>query len=211
MDIQDEDFTPKSVMVIDDKKIALIVMNPLYTPILSILRGGNKTLKEIKSEYKDHTKKVKIPSDKSLYRHLKILTEAGLIAQAGMRVSKNQTMTAKLFGRTAVFFYARVKEDIDLDSAKHKNRAKLLANILKIAYDVPQPSTDCVLRLMKKIRANYFASHDKLFEDKVDDMVKMFGDAPAKDLQAIVETYTMVNLLVNSADFQKELKECLKT
>ena len=118
-------------------------------------------------------------------------------------------MTEKLFDRTATFFYMRENKEIDLNSEKHKKRAKLLSDILKLTLEIPQPSTDCVLALMKKIRANLTDSGDILFEKHVETMVKTLGDVPLDDIQSVVETYSIINLLLRKSEFEKDFKECL--
>ena len=128
------DFKPETVKFLSDPSVLETTRNPLYTPILSILRGGIKTLKEIKEEYKKHSYKKEIPADKSLYRHLKHLKEKGLIAEVGKRVYTDQAMTEKLFGRTAIFFYLRDDEKFDIQSKSNIKRAELLGNIFERTF-----------------------------------------------------------------------------
>ena len=203
-------FEPETVIFIKNESILEITRNPLYIPIISILRGGFKTLKEIKEEYKKHSHKKEIPSDKSLYRHLKILKEAGLIAEVGKRVYTDQAMTEKLFGRTAIFFYLRDDEKFDIHSETNKSRAKLLSNIFKLTSNIPQPSIECVLKIMQKIRDNYRDSHTFLFEEHIEEIAGLLGEVPLEDLRSVVETYCYINLLQHKSEFEKDLKECLK-
>lgn len=203
-------FEPETVKLFKDPKIFETSRNPLYTPILSVLRGGIKTLKEIKEEYLKHSYKEEIPSDKSLYRHLKQLKEMGLVAEVGKRVYTDQAMTEKLFGRTAVFFYLKEEEEFDKQSKTNKNRAKVLSKIFEQTLNIPQPSEECILRIMQKISNIYNDSHTFLFEEHVEKISELLGETPLEDLRYVVQIYVYINLLQNKSKFEKDLKECAK-
>ena len=204
-------YEPKPVLFVEDENIKEILENPLYRPILSILRHGIKTLKEIKEEYKNHTKRAEIPSDKSLYRHLKQLKDAGLIAEAGRRVYTEQTLTEKLFSRTAYFFYLR-QSDINMsNSEQHQKQAELLAKLFKLSLDIPLPPSEGILKIMDKVRLSGRKSHDDLFENHVEELVKLFDNVVATDLQAVVEFYWIIKLMLEKPDFDEDFKKYLKT
>ncbi len=204
------DFEPETVKFLSDPSILETTRNPLYIPIMSILRGGIKTLKEIKEEYMDHSFKKEIPADKSLYRHLKHLKDVGLIAEVGKRVYTNQAMTEKLFGRTAIFFYLKEDEEFDMQSEKNKKQADLLSKIFEHTWKIPKPSVDCILQIMKKIREISRDSHTFLFEEHIEEVVGLLGEIPLEDLRSVVETYIYIDILQNKSKFKKELKDCLK-
>lgn len=205
------DYKPEIVKFFKDPSIIEISRNPLYTPILSILRGGIKTLKEIKEEYKEHSFKKEIPSDKSLYRHLKHLKEMGLIAEVGKRVYTEQIMTEKLFGRTAIFFYLRDDdEEFDIQSRENKRRAEILSKVFEQTLDISQPSVDCILRIMQKISDIYTESHAFLFEEHIEKIAKLLGGIHLEDLRSVVQIFVYIKILQNASKFEKDLKECSK-
>ncbi len=204
------DYEPKPVLFIEDEATMDILRNPLYTPILSILRHGIKTLKEIKDEYKNHTKKTEIPSDKSLYRHLKQLKDAGLIAEAGRRVYTEQTLTEKLFSRTAYFFYSRPSDLEKRNREQHQRQAELLAKLFKITLNIPQPPSEGMLKITDRIKLSSINSHDDLFKNHVEELVKLFENVTATDLQAVVEMYWIIKLMLGKSEFDEDFKKYLK-
>ncbi len=205
------DYKPKPVIFVEEEKDIDILFNPLYRPIITILRQGPKTLKEIKEEYKKHTDKKEIPSDKSLYRHLSQLKDAGLIAEAGRRVYTEQTLTEKLFSRTAIFFYARPSSDNEKNKEQYKNQAEILSKIFKLSFDIPQPSVDGILKITNRIRLSNRRSHDELFENHVDELVKIFEGVSSDDLRSVVDQYWIIRLLLEKSEFDDDLKKYLKT
>jgi DNA-binding PadR family transcriptional regulator len=203
------DYQPELVLITTGEEKIQILRNPLYMPILAILREGYKSVKEIKSVYSKHTDKETVPSDKSLYRHLKFLKEAGLVSEVGKRVYKDKNMTEKLFGRTAYFFYTRdiTKYDINLD--KHKKQGEILGRVLQATLDIPQPSTKCILSIIKVVREIYGEIHDLLFEQKIENVAEYLVDLPLDDLQTVVNDYFLFTLLLKKSEFKKEFEECL--
>ncbi len=103
--------TPKTIEFISDpQKIKLLLNNELY-PIIALLRHGNFTAKEITELYSTYSGSgYKPKSEKTIYRYLKELKEAGLIDEVGQRVIKGQTATEKIWGRTAKVFYIQQEE-----------------------------------------------------------------------------------------------------
>ena len=212
MDYQDlVDYKPKPVLLFEDEEAISILQNSLYHPILQILRGGYKTLKEIKEEYKKNSQKGSIPSDKSLYRHLKQLKEAGLIIEAGKRVYKNQTMTEKLFGRTATFFYLRESESMDTNLDVLIPQAEFLSELFKLILDIPKPNTDCMIKILQRIKSINRESYDILFKQYANKIVNILGDVSFDELQRVVDTFWIIKLLLEKSEFDKDFKNCFKT
>ena len=202
------DFDQISVKFIEDEEAIKFLHNPIYRPVLLILREGIKTAEEIeealqtKREYKVVT--VKAPSLKTIYRHLKVLTKAGLVTQAGTRG------TQRLFARTAKFFYLKSSEKGHLAPEKIKAKAKLLSMVLQIGLDIPKPPVDCLGSLIEKLYKFEADCGEDLFTEHADEMADFLGDVPLEDLQSIVDTYHTIKLLLRKDELTKDFKECLK-
>jgi len=208
------DFNQEPVKFIEDEISLKILRNPLYMPILKILRTGNKTAKDIKNEYEEQTgNKINI---KSLYRQLQTLTEADLITEAGVRITKDKkenkqvTKTEKLYSRTAKFFYLQTKHDEIFDTKRIKKRSKILSQLLSLSPDVEVSSVDCLAALLEKLYSFQLQGSESLYRDFPDKVADIAGDLPLEDLQEIMGDFVTFNVLLNFEDFEKDLKNCIK-
>jgi hypothetical protein len=113
---------PKAIVFLTDPKQLDAISNNDFYPIISFLRHRNATVKEIVEAYPSFSnnpdEKARNKSDKSIYRYLKELKEVNLVDVVGQRVTKGQTATEKIWGRTAKIFYLspevnRNEEDIE--------------------------------------------------------------------------------------------------
>ena len=107
----------KTLMFIRKEEQAKSIYSDELYPIITILRQGNFTVKEIIEYYKtfSHAIRKAKKSDKTIYRYLKKLKEVGLIDIIGQRVTKGQTATEAIWGRVARMFY------LDLNDEKWMN------------------------------------------------------------------------------------------
>lgn len=201
------DYEPKPLIIFEDENTLTLLRNPLYIPIVSILRNGPKTLKEIKEEYKKQTDK--IPADKSLYRHLKILKDAGIITEAGRRVYTNQTLTEKLFGRTAYFFYTRPNRENATSSEMLEKHSTLLSKIFQLSIEGSKPTPKGLLEIINKINLSSQKSHDELFGDHAEELVEIFEGVSTEDLRRVIDYYWIIRLLLEKSDFDGDFKKYL--
>ncbi len=197
----------KSVIYIDNEDTLKYLHNPLYLPILKILRLGYKTFKEIKEEYVTHSSTV--PPDKTLYRHLNSLKEVGLIFEFGKRVYKGQSMTEKLFSRTAKFFHSAKKMDDDEYDSKIKKQSKILSKFFSLAYNVPDVKAGCLEVLLKKLHSVDLEGISAIFQKFPDEIADIAGNLPHEELQAVVDEYIRLNSVIASPNILEELKKCL--
>ncbi|MCK5304545.1 MAG: hypothetical protein KAJ72_04790, partial [Candidatus Heimdallarchaeota archaeon] len=123
-DIMDEEFEQKDVWVVEDRELVKIFHDPAYIPVISALREGPMTVKQIAEEYNNIVKKraikMDIPKDafekmkrseKTIYRYIKELSELGIVANSGQRLVLGKTATENLFSRVAKVFLMTTKEN----------------------------------------------------------------------------------------------------
>lgn len=199
----------ESVMFIDNEETVKKMFNPLYFPIIKVLREGYKTFKEIKEEYTKHAST--LPPDKTLYRHLHTLKEAGLIIEIGKRVYKGQSMTEKLFSRTAKFFHTGAKtEGQEYDDLIEK-QSKILAKFFSLTHNFPEKSAECFEGILKKFHSCDVQGIDKLFREFPDEVAGIAGNLPHDELQGVVSEYIRLNTLLNFQELKDELEKCLSS
>jgi len=200
------DFQQESVKFIEDEKAIKLLKNELYQPILLILREGLKTVHEIEEEYKKYSKKT--PNIKSLYRHIKTLTDAGLIVEAGVRSYTKSTATKNLYGRTAKFFYLSQWPDKWLESILDSRNIKAVANIIQLTHN-KKPSIRSLTNLVKKLNSCQITGIEHIFRKFPNELVEIMGDLPIEDVERILEVYSSLNILLSRAEYEKEFEESL--
>ncbi len=200
------DFKQEPVKFINDEKARKLLKNELYKPILLILREGLKTVQEIEEEYKKHSKKT--PNIKSLYRHIKALTDVGLVTEAGVRSYTKSTATKKLYGRTAKFFYLSPKQE-EVESTLGSGNIKAIANILQLAHN-KKPSVRSLTNLVKKLNSCQITGIDHIFRNFPDELVEFMGDLPIEDVERILKVYSTLNILLSKTEYEKEFEESMK-
>ncbi len=209
-------YKQESVMFIVDKEATKLLSNPIYRPILLILREGIKTAEEIQDiiSTKEEYKEMGTSSLKTIYRHLKALTSAGLVVEAGIRKidrseEEKTPVTQRLFSRTAKFFYLSGSEKSHLSPEKSKVRAKLLQELIAIGHNVAKPNIDCLIELISKITSCQVESGSNLFKEYPDELVEIVGDVELKDFESVLYIYSAIVLLLRKSEFEKDLKNCL--
>jgi hypothetical protein len=209
------DYNQVSVKFVEDEESIKSLTNPMYRPILLMLREGVKTAEEIEEEFKtkEEYREVsgKTPSLKTIYRHLKALTNAELVIQAGVRIldrtgEDKPPVTQKLFGRTAKFFYLSDKSKKVMEAKKLERRAEILTKLLKLTHKVDKVSVTKIKKLLSKFYTFELEESERLFKQYPEELAEIAGDLPLNDLQYVLEDYLVMKLLGNT-DILNELKE----
>ncbi len=213
------DFDQISVKFIEDEEAIKFLHNPIYKPVLLILREGTKTAEEIVEELgtKDEYRNIsgKTPSLKTIYRHLNELTKVDLIIQAGVRIIDRKDedkppVTQKLFARTAKFFYIADKTKKFLEPKKLGKRAEILAKLFALTHKVDKSSVEKLEKLTTELHSFEVEESEKLFKQFPDELAEIAGNLPLEELQYTLEDYIMLKILLQSSNFEKELKEILR-
>ncbi len=221
-DIIDPDFKQKPVILIKDEEKLLIMNNPNYYPILMSLREGHKTVKEIEEDYakfiikdlkkqgiKDEKKikemvSKKKRSDKSLYRYIQHLIDAGFVALVGKRIAMEKSMTEKLFARTAKFFF--VESYYEKMICANQNCIESLAQLLGIIYNVPQPNKSDLKQFISLMNSSSKKITSMLFNEKSEEFVQMVDSLSLDEVTAVIQTLSIIDLANNSKKFDKLLR-----
>ena len=213
------DFNQISVKVIQEEETIKLLTNPIYRPILAILREGIKTAEEIEEEFKTKEKykdlSGKTPSLKTIYRHLKALSDVDLVIQAGVRIidrkdEEKPPVTQKLFARTAKFFYLESKAKKAVEPKKLQKRVDILSKIFSLTHKVDKSANEKLKEILTNLYTYEIEESDKLFKEYPDNIAEIAGNLPLEDLQQVLEDYLILKILQKSSIFEKDLKDILK-
>ncbi|NHJ88036.1 MAG: hypothetical protein FK734_21405 [Asgard group archaeon] len=210
MQVQDViTYNQKVTKSITDKEIAKYFYDNDYGILLRFLRTGPKTIKEIEEYYKlEENEK----SDKTIYRYIGTLTEAGLVIEAGKRIYtddefKNKSLT--IYMRTAKVFNDLTKE-MRGDRTKEK-KFKTDYEAFKILIDISDENKtfneEGIAKIIKKVYIEGIDLASSLME-KVDE--KIFSLLEGYDFGDVNDFIlnTAWLLMIHKYDFKKILDEC---
>ena len=182
--------------------------DPLYSPILTALKAGPLTVRELEKKYAELAQESK--SDKTLYRYLKFLEKAGLVTPAGQRVTVGKTATEALYARTAkLFFTSFAANDLWECSFCNKVLGKV-AEILSLRDDMPKQDKECVKKLMTSIDGYIFDELSKFFEKHYDEIAEITKDSNPYEMNRITSVLGTILLVKHPKTYEKPLEECLK-
>lgn len=111
---------PEGFRQIREPELVCLFKDKNLMPIISALRHGPMTVKNLERAYIKYSETSEMKSDKTIYRYLKTLIKAGVVATAGQRVTLGKTATETLFARTALVFYVHFAEDDKPDKGADK-------------------------------------------------------------------------------------------
>ena len=220
-------YQEEGVMVIKDSKRIKMVKDDNYYSVLWALRGGPLTVKEISKRYKQYVilkvekmgllgeerdKKITemCRSDKTIYRYLKDLLEAGLIAKAGQRVVLGKTITENLFSRTARIYLLEDTKEGWWKSDESRNILDRASRILSLVKHVPPPSLDCLAEIMDELHSMNNAVIVKWMDEHYEDVSQIFLEGSFNDNDKVLSVLKTISFLLNSESFAKKAQECLQ-
>ncbi|NHK32953.1 MAG: hypothetical protein FK730_16520 [Asgard group archaeon] len=129
-------FTPKPVKLLNNGQIKLL--NEHYN-IISALRGTNLTAKDMLELFYNKEKNEYKKDIRTIYRYIKILEKAEIIAESGYRITEGTRLVEKLYSRTANIFYSEFEEGKDnwWDMEAGKDWSLKLSIIMAELFDKP--------------------------------------------------------------------------
>ncbi|MCG3226759.1 MAG: winged helix-turn-helix transcriptional regulator [Candidatus Heimdallarchaeota archaeon] len=195
----------------EEKKSVLktnLLSDPLYSPILTALKKGPLTVRELEKEYKKLADDPK--SDKTLYRYLKFLEKAGLVAPAGQRVTVGKTATEALYSRTAKLFYSSFAYNDLWECSFCNSVLGKVAEILSLREDMPNQDKDCVKKLMTSVDGYIFNEISEFFEKHFEEIAEITKDSNPYEMSRITNVLGTILLLNQPKSYEKPLEECLK-
>jgi hypothetical protein len=219
-------FEQEGVKIIRDEKLKELFYDEGLAPIIWALRDKPLTVKEILEKYKEYVtisatklglkgkeREVKIEelerSEKTIYRYLKDLENAGLITKAGQRVVIGKTATENLFARTARIF---LLEDVKKGWWEAED-SKLILNrvtrIIGIDTGEEAPDPECLASLMNEIEDIKSGEIFRLLREHEDEISKIILEGSFKENDRLLGAISTIALLKNADKYSKKVKECI--
>jgi len=219
-------FEQEGVMIIRNNKLKELFYDEGLSPIIWALRDKPLTVKEILEKYKQYVtisaekmglsgkkKDEKIAelerSEKTIYRYLKDLENAGLIAKAGQRVVIGKTATENLFARTARIFLLEDVKKGWWEAEDSKTILDRVTRVIGIDKGTDPPDAECLASLMNEIEDVKSGEIFRLLDEHYEEISKIILEGSFKENDKLLGAINTIALLKNAEKYSKKLKECI--
>jgi len=180
--------------------------------LLKFLREspGYMSVEELEALFRKTGKK---KSDKSIYRYLKRLEDAGLVVQAGKRVfpkDKKRLKTQTLYMRTAKVFLPIAKPDEETckDDPQKEKMIQAAGFIIGKHLSASLTSVQCLDEFITRIRLRETEIGQRIFRDADDEIAGLVGGLDWDHINSLLYVVTLLILLTEKADWHSEVLAC---
>lgn len=199
LQIKDKDKDKEYTRVLTEDKISSLIKKE------KISKEESKLIRDVLLLYKlDNHKK----SDKTIYRYINELTQAGLLIKAGQRVITGKTATETLYARKAKIYLLRQQAHDTWQCDECTSTLEKVGALIGLSQKIDQPSVDSLAKLMAKIDMFHEDEQIRLFEQNEKKVLEIIKDCTFKETSHILETFKLIFLLMNSQEFKEELEDC---
>ncbi|MHA1954258.1 MAG: hypothetical protein ACW96U_09970 [Candidatus Heimdallarchaeaceae archaeon] len=226
-------FKEEAIVVLEEEKLWKIIGDSRYEPIFQALREGPMTVKDLTKKYnqiiydfieglelsaKDKKqKKTELERvEKTIYKYLNILQKEKLIVKAGKRIQVDETgritqaASENLYGRIAKLYLFSFKEREYEKIPEFHTSVPIIGKILSLMNNLPEPSEECLSKVMIKIFKDSSKKRKELFEKHSEELAEVSSEASYEIMKSVVESMDFLNSILIQSEFQEELRKCFK-
>ncbi len=217
------EFEPVALKTITDEKVYKMLSDPVYEPIIVVLREGPLTVSELTKKYNafiekrgtdlglapEVLKKEK-KSEMTIYRYLKDLKKFKLVIEAGRCIEPGKRSTKAIYSRTARMFYPKLSFKDFEDSKKLDKHIDILLELI-IMYKTDQKlSKSCLRALLEKIMIFRDTEAASMFEKNSEAISALTKDQSFEEMGEVLANSGSLILMLNAHLFDEDLKQCFK-
>ncbi len=220
-DIMNDEIKQKDVWVIEDKELIKVFSDMAYFPVISALKEGPMTVKQITKQYNEIVKKraikMDIPKDafekmkrseKTIYRYIKELTDLELVVLSGQRLVIGKTATENLYSRAAKVFLLNI-EDRWWEESDGETIIQRSARIIQAVEGVQKLDLNCFSKRMIELLNS---GNNYLYEalnKKYDEVSKILTEGGFEESKKLLSIINIASMLY-SEQSKKNLGECFE-
>ncbi|MFX1476264.1 MAG: hypothetical protein ACFFCO_12425 [Promethearchaeota archaeon] len=201
---------PVPVKIFKDRKTRQLIFNPKYWTMLIVLRQRPMTVRDLVKAYREAAEKdsgIDPKSDKTIYRYLKVLEEAGLIVPAGQRLVIGKAVTEKLFSRTADFFLLIEDPPSYWETQKGKTIAKRIGSLLSYVFEGKELPQKALLEILTHFDRAREEGLERIVESGNQRTLEMISTGSLISLRKIVLYVGIFAALLEKPELLKELQQ----
>ena len=217
------EFEPVALKVITDEKTIKMLSDPVYEPIIVVLREGPLTVNELTKRYNAFVDKrgtnlglspkvleKEKKSEMTIYRYLKDLKRINIVIEAGRCIELGKKSTKAIYSRTARMFSPKHSSEYLKDSEKIDRHIDILSEILIMYKPDQKLSKSCLSALVKKIVLFSDTEAASIFEKHSDEISALTKDQSFSQMGKILTSLGTLILMLNAHLFDEDLKQCFK-
>ena len=220
-------YKPSILKVIDDERTLKLLADPHYYAVITVLREGPMTVRELESAYnsivtkridkmpiedkeKKEIKKKAKRKGKTLYKYLDVLLKNGLVIQAGKRVKMGQTASETLYGRTAKLFFKSDKNLAKLTAKETKKIVPIIAKIICMEKEAKEVSEACLANYILKCFLLLHDERKRVLSKYSKEITEASVDVHYDDLFLVIQILDIYFFLTHATELNKSLNDCIK-
>ena len=220
-------YKPIKIQEINDQKIRTTYRTPEFNPILLALRHKYLTIKELVIEYnrivkerietmdidqKDKEKRYKQESrkDKTIYRYVKNLVDAGLVVAAGKRVKLGQIASETLYCRIAHIIYFKPDFKKVWETKEYKEILAQMEILLQAGFPDLKISKKIILEMIFKMEKIFEEFYHSSLNKLVDDKASYISGLTVRQGEIMTSFSQIIMILLHSNEFKEELDRLKK-
>ncbi|MFX0015872.1 MAG: hypothetical protein ACFE98_14890 [Candidatus Hermodarchaeota archaeon] len=202
-------YTQPIMKEITDEATIKLFEDTNLTSVIKFLRTHKvpMTVVDLENAFKNVGEK---KSDKTIYRYLKKLEDAGLVIQAGKRVfpsDEKKLKTHTLYMRTAKVFHLAKPEEKEVCPEERK-MIEAVGIAMAIHKKTSLKSVNCLEKFLKKFKSRYNSYPKAIIPNAEDEISELLEDLDFEYSKSMIETISFLALLDDKTDWQQELNEC---
>ena len=223
MEIMDENFEQKEVWVVEDKELIKKFSDTAYIPLISSLRLGPMSVKQITKKYnefvrnkaikmgipKDEFEKKLTRSEKTIYRYIKELSDLGVVANCGQRFVEGKTVTENLYCRTAKVILPNSGENKWWREIEDTTIIQRAARILQIVEGVQEIDLTCFSKRIVDIMNSGDKYVFNALNEKYDEVSSILTEGGLEETKKLLHVLNIASILYSEAK-ENGLMKCYK-
>jgi len=177
---------------------------------------GPMTVRDIVEEYKEENNQ---KSDKTIYRYLSKLTEAGIVTKVGKRVfidEENNIRTETLYGNSAYLYLTASEIHPYSENAegavllKREPITKVIGLFLKKKLGARRFDEECLKEILVKRHTNAQEYLVKTVESGDEEIYNLVKELEFYDTGVILEVVAWLGSIMSEPNIVKEIEKCFK-
>ena len=219
------DFVPEAVKIVRDEEIYKMLYDPVYEPIIVVLREGPMTIEEITARYNDYVEiqgrtnnlsaeviEKNKKSEMTIYRYIKDLGKENIniVTQAGRQIETGKTTTKALYARTATVFYPILKSEKYWDNKESEDFVNIQATLLELYFKDRTVSKELLKELLKRIDTDSSQVGAKVFEENNEIVKELTKGLTFKELDKHLTQLSYLIMLFESESYLEDFRKCCK-
>lgn len=199
-------FQPIFMKFIKDPNVTELIKDKHHYPILKLLKQQPMTVKELEEAYEEHTGKKK--SNKTIYRYLKSLENAGLVRPAGNLVTSGKTATETIFSRTAMAFYSIDEKEEWWGTEAALKIATNVGILLKPLFGNKQCNTDKMIVVLRNFSKSSENQLQKLVTEVEDEITESIRDCNLDEINYVLKLASSFGIFKQDTELLNNIEDC---